>query len=156
MFRCFPASPQVVAYRAVIHGTASLDSSKLVSLIEEWTGQTAAIIVQRIILNLDSSCAIAIPSILFDEECPTRDTTQDSESSMVTTVSNHELPQFSHSETDSNSLTGAIIGGSTAAATLIVIAIVAIIIAVLIFKKCHSNKSSLQSRYVRTEMHIYG
>ena len=118
--------------------------------------ETAAIIVQQIILSLDSSCVIAIPSILFDEECPTRDTTQDSESSMVTTVSNHELSQVSHSESDSNSLTGAIIGGSTAAATLIVIAIVAIIIAVLILKKCHSNKSSLQSRYVRTEMHIYG
>ena len=142
VFRCFPASPQAVAYRAAIHGTASLNSSKLVSLIEEWTAQRAAIIIQRIVLNVDSSCAVAIPSILFEKECPTRDTT-DSES-RVTTVSNQESPQLSHSGTDNNS--GAIIGGSTAVVTIIVIAIAVIIIAVFMLKKCHSNKSSLQSR----------
>lgn len=142
VFRCFPTSPHAVAYRAIIHGTATTNSSKLVSFIKQWTIQGAAIIIQRIVLNVDSSCTVAIPSILFDEECPTMDTTIPERPLVPLTDSDKESSQLSP-----DSDLGTIIGGITAAvATVIVITIAVIIITMLMLKKCHSNKSTLQSR----------
>ena len=70
VFRCFPASPQAVTYRAVLHGTANATSSQLISQIEQWTTEGGTITVQRVLMTIDGSCTVAISSITEKEECP--------------------------------------------------------------------------------------
>ena len=67
-FRCFPDSPQAVTYRAVLHGTANASSSDIISHIEEWVSEDAAISVQNDLINVDTNCDIEIFSD-NDSEC---------------------------------------------------------------------------------------
>ena len=69
VFHCFPASPQAVTYRAVIHGTTSVNSSRLISHIEQWIAEGTNVIIQQMLLRVDGSCTVAVGS-LEDEECP--------------------------------------------------------------------------------------
>lgn len=57
MFRWFPASPQgAVTYRAMIHGTASTNSSQLVSHIERWIEGGTNVIIRHALLRVNGSC----------------------------------------------------------------------------------------------------
>lgn len=77
VFQCFPASPDAVTYRAKLHGTASANSTQLISHIEQWTAQGAAINVQQVLLRVDGSCRVAV-SALVDDECLKRSVRSDS------------------------------------------------------------------------------
>lgn len=68
-FQCL-SNPQEVTYRAKIRGTTAVDSSELVSSIEQWiTIGTPALHVQGEILEIDSSCLPVTISSSTDTEC---------------------------------------------------------------------------------------
>ena len=68
VFRCFSASPQAVTFRAFLHGGAKASSSELASYIEQWIRNDITIPIQSILINVDSSCMVAISSF-DDREC---------------------------------------------------------------------------------------
>ena len=68
LFQCFPDSPQAVTYRAVLHGTANASSSDIISHLEQWISEGAAISVQNDFINVDTNCVIEISSV-DDSEC---------------------------------------------------------------------------------------
>lgn len=125
MFRCFPASPQAVTYRATIHGTSSTNSSQLISYIEQWTATGANIIIQRILLEVDGSCTVAVVS-LTDEECQPRNT---------------NLAKLSNNR---GSSIGSIIGGVIVVMIVLIILTVVIILAISYARK-HQTKTSPNS-----------
>ena len=142
VFRCFLSSPQAVTYRAVLHGTANATSSQLISQIEQWIAEGAAITIQRILLSVDGSCAVAIPSFVYNEECSNQDST------VTQTLTTLSQPSATSRQADSN--LGAIIGGGTVVVVVIVtvVAIVVVVIAVLVLKNRHSDivNKNLQPR----------
>lgn len=77
VFQCFPASPDAVTYRAKLHGTTSANSTQLISHVEQWTAQGAAINIQQVLLRVDGSCRVAV-SALVDDECQKRSVRSDS------------------------------------------------------------------------------
>ena len=107
VFRCFPASPQAVTFRAVLHGGTKASSSKLSSFIEQWIRNDVTIPIQSVLINVDSSCMVAISS--FDDgEC--------------------QIDSEKHTNTSSS----AVIGGTVAGLLLLLILSSAVIIALLI------------------------
>ena len=121
VFRCFPASPQAVTYRAVLHGIASATSSELISHIELWTAEGAVIRIQQVLLEVDGSCDVAISS-LKDEEC---------------------LSPF-NSVNPFNS--AAIIGGTVAMAMLLLVFVAALVTAFLLCKKLKTQTTETSSQ----------
>ena len=118
VFRCFPASPQAVTFRAILHGGTKASSSELSSYIEQWIGNDITITIQSILINVDSSCMIAISS--FDDgEC--------------------QIDLEKHT----NNSSSAIIGGTVAGLLLLLILSTAVVVALLIMlrrrKKHHSR-----------------
>ena len=71
-FQCFLDSPQAVTYRAILHGTANASSSNIISHIEQWISEGAAISVQNVLINVDTTCVLEIASNL-DSECTVSD-----------------------------------------------------------------------------------
>ena len=71
-FQCFPDSPQAVTYRAVLHGTTSASSSKILRHIEQWISEGARISIQNVVINVDPSCVLVIDSVR-DNECGATD-----------------------------------------------------------------------------------
>ena len=67
-FTCYPESPTHVTYRARLEGTSDTDSGSLISLIEDWVGGGAGIIVTGVLMTVDSECSVAISS-LTEGEC---------------------------------------------------------------------------------------
>ena len=61
-----------MTYRAVLHGTTSASSSKILRHIEQWTSEGVTISIQNILINLDPSCVLVIDSI-SDNECEETD-----------------------------------------------------------------------------------
>ena len=132
VFRCFPASPQAVTYRAVLHGTTNATSSQLISQIEQWTAEVGATItIQRILLEVDGSCVVAVSS-LTDEECQLR---------------NADLAKSS-----SNINIGAIIGGVAAALVILLLVFVLTVISVFLVRNHRTKRKPSQpndsTRYV--------
>ena len=115
VFQCFPASPHAVTYRAALHGTASANSAQLISHIEQWTAEGAAVTIQQVLLRVDGSCAVAVSS-LVEEECQLRNTRSDLSSSNTIIV------------------TGSITGGAALVTVIITVMIVATITIVRIRK----------------------
>ena len=118
VFRCFPASPQAVTFRAVLHGGTKASSSELSSYIEQWIGNDITIPIQSILINVDSSCMVVISS--FDDgECQI------------------------DSEKHTNNSSSAVIGGTVAGLLLLLILSSAVVIALLIMlwrrKKHHGR-----------------
>ena len=68
MFRCFSSSPQAVTFRAILHGVSRASSSKIISYIEQWISNDITIPVQKVLINVDSSCTVSISSF-DDREC---------------------------------------------------------------------------------------
>ena len=71
---CYPESPSYVTYRARLEGTSEVESGHLISLIGQWVGDGAGIIVNGVVMKVDPKCSVAI-SDLGEEECiPVRPT----------------------------------------------------------------------------------
>ena len=117
-FACYPESPTYVTYRARLEGTSETDSGSLISLMEDWVRGGASIVVTRVLITVDTDCAVAISS--FNErEC--------SSSSQTDTSSDHTL---------------AIIGGVVAVVIVLIIAITVVAIVALFMKKRHGDSST--------------
>ena len=92
VFQCFPVSPEAVTYRAKLHGTISDNSTQLISHMEQWTAEGAAITIQQVLLRVDGSCTVAV-SALVDEECQKRNirstdsTTRNSNNTIIAAIS---------------------------------------------------------------------
>ena len=67
-FSCYPESPSYVTYRARLEGTYETESGHLISLIEQWIGDGAGIIVNEVLMKVDPKCSVVI-SGLSEEEC---------------------------------------------------------------------------------------
>jgi hypothetical protein len=112
VFQCFPASPEAVTYRAKLHGTTSTNSNQLISQIEQWTSQGAAINIQQVLLRVDGSCRVAV-SALVDDECLKRNVRSDSSSGNTNIISIS-------------------VGGVLAAVIIVVVIIVIVIVTVTV------------------------
>ena len=82
VFRCFPASPQAVTFRAILHGRTKASSSELSSYIEQWIRNGITIPIQSVLLNVDSSCTVAISSF-DDTECQQQSPTKNNSSIII-------------------------------------------------------------------------
>ncbi len=67
-FRCFPESPTVVTFRAVMTGSPQVSAPELATLLEDWTSSGAFLMIQAQLLSADGSCAFAISSF-GEREC---------------------------------------------------------------------------------------
>ena len=67
-FSCYPESPSYVTYRARVEGTYETESGHLISLIEQWVGDGAGVIVNEVLMKVDPKCSVVI-SDLGEEEC---------------------------------------------------------------------------------------
>ena len=67
-FSCYPESPSYVTYRARLEGTYETESGHLISLIEQWIGDGAGVIVNEVLMKVDPKCSVVI-SGLSEEEC---------------------------------------------------------------------------------------
>ena len=114
-FRCFPDSPSHVTYRARLEGTSGIDSSSLISLIEDWVRGGADIVVTGLLMKINSKCSVQISSLSEGECSETTDTKTESAGNTISP--------------------GAIIGGVVAVILLIAI----MIMVVLILKYRHGN-----------------
>ena len=126
VFQCFPASPEAVTYRAMLHGTTNTTSAQLISHIEQWTAKGAAITIQQVLLRVDGSCAVAVSS-LVDDECQKRKVRSDSFGS------------------NDMIIIGSISGGVLATVILVVVIVTAVITAAIYVRKNKQRKS--QERY---------
>ena len=127
-FRCFSASPQTVTYRAMIHGTASTNSSQLISHIEQWTDRGTNLIIQQTVLRVNGSSTDATTT-LEDEECPLSNS-----NSPTTSKSNDNCFTF---------IGGALVIGIIAGVS--VTSFIAIIICCVLRHRAHSVKKNVES-----------
>lgn len=67
-FHCFAQSEEAVTYRAKVSGTATSSADEIVGYIRQWLAEGALIAFELISIPIDSSCQVAISSIL-DPEC---------------------------------------------------------------------------------------
>lgn len=67
-FRCFTDSPEVVTYRAQLHGTSEVAALDLLDILEEWLTTRPSINVKAQFLNVHISCPVSIAS-LNEAEC---------------------------------------------------------------------------------------
>ena len=67
-FSCYPESPSYVTYRARLEGTYETESGHLISLIEQWIGDGAGVIVNEVLMKVDPKCSVVI-SDLGEKEC---------------------------------------------------------------------------------------
>ena len=67
-FSCYPESPSYVTYRARLEGTYETESGHLISLIAQWVGDGAGVIVNEVLMKVDPKCSVVI-SGLSEEEC---------------------------------------------------------------------------------------
>ena len=88
-FSCYPESPSYVTYRARLEGTYKTESGHLISLIEQWVGDGAVVIVNEVLMKVDPKCSVVI-SGLSEEECiPVNEPGQDDQtqsSALPTTI----------------------------------------------------------------------
>ena len=131
-FRCFPGSTDAVTYRGEIRLTDTANVFDLITHIEEWTAEGVSILVQRVFIEVDSSCRVVIES--FNEnECLPRSTITTSESPRIAS--------------------NAIIGGAVSAVVLVLILIICIVaittvILVLKSRKALYKLENNKNRYV--------
>ena len=74
-FLCFPDETQdSVAYRAELHGNTGANSSSLITIIEQWVAEGAAISIQALFISVDRECSVAISSLAAPDLCPSSST----------------------------------------------------------------------------------
>ena len=139
-FACYVDSPTSVTYRARLLGTSETDSGSLISLIEKWVSGGLSIVVNGVLMAVDSECSVTVLS-LSEGECsstPPLPTTN----SNVTTTDNTSTADTAASTADA----GSIIGGVVAIVFIIAVtfAIVAIVITLIV--KNHCGKLSINKR----------
>ena len=118
-FSCDSKYPTYMTYRARLVATSETDSDALISLIEGWVSEGASIIVNGVLMTVDSECPVAISS-LTNRVC--------------------EPPQQPTTPTSLGSdRIIAIIGGVVA---IILVAGVIIVISALVLKKCREHSST--------------
>ena len=117
-FRCFPGSTDAVNYRGEIHETDTANVFDLIIHIEEWTAEGVSILVQRVFIEVDSSCRVAFN----EEECLTQST--------------------------ANSVSVAIIGGTAAGGVVVIklIGIITVTMVILVLKHCKDSYSFQETR----------
>ena len=67
-FQCFPGSNDAVTYRAKLVETSSFSTSDLIDFISQWISEDGIARVQLVLIRVDKSCQVAIPSF-SDTEC---------------------------------------------------------------------------------------
>ena len=140
-FSCYKESPSYLTYRARLEGTSERGSDSLVSMIEDWVGGGASIIVTGVLMTVDSHCSVVI-SFLSEGECsPVISSPFESISKPVLTPTKSPTTKdttpndSSQSSTDN---TGVIIIGGVFA--IVVVAITIIAIAALILKNSRATE----------------
>ena len=146
-FRCFPGSTDAVTYRGEIRLTDTENVFDLITHIEEWTAEGVSILVQRVFIEVDSSCRVAIESF-NEEECLPRRTITTTTIFSTTITATSIGTSTTESETESpqtapNNSTDAIIGGVAAAVVIVLILIIVTIVVILVLK---SRKASYKLR----------
>ena len=114
-FRCLGPDEDHATFRATLRGTVGVNSSQLISYVEEWVQSSPSVLVQGLWLDVDKSCSVEIAS-LQDPGCQFS-----------------EEPSGSSSSGGSDN-TGVVVGGAVAFAIVVVIVIAAIIIVALVLK----------------------
>ena len=127
-FACYPESPTYVTYRARLEGTSEMDSGSLISLIEEWVRAGVSIIVNGVLMKVDSKCSVAISSLSEGECSPSTPTQQ---------------PSTNPTDPPSNNTT-AIIGGVVA--TTVIVLIIAIIAAGIVIIALRKHRGELSPK----------
>ena len=114
-----------MTFRATLHGTAQVTSSQLIAYLEIFVSRRdSTIAVQRLRLDMDRSCSVAISSF-GDPQCAT------ASPSLTTFMTTSDSTTTMAAQSDN---TSAIVGGVVAvivvvAVTIIIIAIAAIFVA---------------------------
>ena len=67
-FQCFPGSNDAVTYRAKLVETSSFSTSDLIDFISQWVSEDGIARVRLVLIRVDKSCQVAIPSF-SDTEC---------------------------------------------------------------------------------------
>ena len=117
-FACFPESPTYVNYRARLQGNSKINSSSLISLIEEWVNNGSHIVMAGVLMTVDSECSVVIPSLTERECFPTTESTTTATDSTVTIIT----------------------GGVVAVVFIIVLTVAAVVIAVALIMRKMSVK----------------
>ena len=114
-FACFPESPTYVTYRARLEGTSEINSTSLISLIEEWVSNGSNnIVMAGVLMTVNSECSVVISSLNEGNCFPSTESTATNTDSTITVMT----------------------GGVVAVIFIISLTIAAVIIAVsLIMKK---------------------
>ena len=107
-FQCFGPGEDYVTFRATLSST--VNSSQLISYVEEWVKSSPSLLVHGLRLTVDKSCPVEITS-LQDPGC-----------------------QFSEESSGGTNNIAAVVGGVIALTTVVVITSTVIIIVVLVLK----------------------
>ena len=129
-FQCTDDTPEAVVYVGTIHGTVSVNSSTLVSHIEQWATDGAMVTILHEILNISN----AGPSLTMGE-CYTEMTV----AKEATTSLQDSSPTLNETQAEGyNHILFIIIGGVSAGGVIIIIIIMIVVIAVIV--KCRHQK----------------
>ena len=66
VFSCFKTGS--VHFRAQVHGTANATAAALIHYIQRWVNEGAVLTVDLLQLRVDTMCAVAIPSIAYNND----------------------------------------------------------------------------------------
>ena len=55
-------------YRANVHGTVSATATDILRHIQQWVNEGAVLTVDLLLLRVDNTCAVAIPSITYSSD----------------------------------------------------------------------------------------
>ena len=149
-FRCFPGTTDAVTYRGEIRLTDTENVFDLITHIEEWTAEGVSIVVERVFIEVDSSCRVAIESFNEDECLPR--STMTTTTILSNTIIATSILTTDHSETENPQTAVAIIGGGAAGVVIVLLLIIGIIVVVVILvAKSHRASYKLEdntNRYI--------
>ncbi len=121
-FRCFSSSDKVT-YRARLRGTASATSTEILGYLEDWIASgTASVVVQRVRLDIDSSCSPVVINTFDAPECTGGET--------------------SSSDKADNSSVTAVIGGVFTLLLIIAITVIVIVVCLVLRRRRRASKST--------------
>ena len=136
-FVCYPESPTHVTYRARLEGTSQTDSGHFISLIEDWVGGGASVIVAGVLMAVDTECSVAISS-LSEPECLRMPSTEPPTIPSPSPIT--ESDQVTDTESPN---TAAIIGGVVVAIILIIAITIAIVVIVIVTLVLRSRRGDV-------------
>ena len=116
-FQCFDNSPTAVTFRGEIGSTMGVNSSQVISYMEQWVATNPTIVIQSSRLSVDSGCNVKIDSF-NDPECGT----------MISTMND-----------DRSDSTGTIIGVVGGVLATLIIAVSLTVVVVLLVRTRQKN-----------------